>query len=243
MRSSDFNWYRQDLSRVHHEGFAAHADACAPGILKLLEPVRARGRLVLELGCGSGLLTRHLLRAGHRVLASDASPSMLDLARAYVPDAHEIRRLVLPDDPLPEADAIVSVGHVLSYLPDEAAIERALVAICRALRPGGLFALDLCDFHWGRARRDAPSYAQVRADWAIITQYAMPSAARFVRHITTFVQNDGAWRRDDECHQNVLFETARIPELLRDHVGEIRVTASFGAETLPEGLCVVIGRK
>ena len=33
--------------------------------MKLLEPVRARGGLVLELGCGSGLLTKHLVDAGY----------------------------------------------------------------------------------------------------------------------------------------------------------------------------------
>jgi hypothetical protein len=36
---------------VHHLGFGFHADATAPGILALLEPVR--GGFVLELGCGS----------------------------------------------------------------------------------------------------------------------------------------------------------------------------------------------
>jgi hypothetical protein len=41
--------------------------------------------------------------------------------------------LVLPDDPIPDADAVLSVGHLLSYLPDEAAIERALTAAARAL--------------------------------------------------------------------------------------------------------------
>ena len=71
---------------------------------------------------GSGPLTRHLLAAGHRVVASDASPAMLDLARRHLPDGQDIRLIVLPDDPLPAVDAVVSVGHVLSYLPDEEAI-------------------------------------------------------------------------------------------------------------------------
>lgn len=68
---------------------------------------------------------------------------MRGLARGYVPDAQEIRRLVLQDDPIPEADAIVSVGHVLSYLPDAAAIERALAASPQALRPGGVLAINI----------------------------------------------------------------------------------------------------
>src|SRR5689334_8531939 len=44
-------YYREDLALVHHLGFGFHADDCAPGILALLEPVRARRGLVLELGC------------------------------------------------------------------------------------------------------------------------------------------------------------------------------------------------
>jgi len=39
-----------------------------------------RGGLILELGCGSGALTRHLLAACHRVIATDASPDLLALA-------------------------------------------------------------------------------------------------------------------------------------------------------------------
>jgi len=51
-------YYRSDLALVHHRGFAFHGDLCAPGILELLEPVLASDGLVLEVGCGSGLLTR-----------------------------------------------------------------------------------------------------------------------------------------------------------------------------------------
>jgi SAM-dependent methyltransferase len=125
-------YYRADLSRIHHMGFGFHANDCAPGILALLEPIVERGGLVVELGCGSGLLTRYLVDAGHRVIATDASPAMLDIAREYVGEAHEIRRLVLPDDPIPKADAIVSTGHVFSYLPDAAAIDHALAASASA---------------------------------------------------------------------------------------------------------------
>jgi SAM-dependent methyltransferase len=237
-------YYRPDLARVHHLGFGFHADACAPGILAWLEPVRERGGLVLELGCGSGLLTRHLVDAGHRVVATDASPAMVDLARDYAVGAEDVRVLVLPDDPLPPADAIVSVGHVVSYLDDRAAVERALLAIAAAVRPGGLFAIDICDLEWGTARQDAPNYSRAEDDWAIITEFSTPSPDRFVRHITTFLRNDdGAWRRDDERHDNVLLETALIPGLLEQQGVDVEVGAAFGGETLPTGLRVLIGRR
>jgi SAM-dependent methyltransferase len=76
------HYYSRDLALVHDRGFGQHADRCAPGILELLSPVR--GGLVLELGCGSGALTRHLLAAGHRVIAADASADMLALAGSAV---------------------------------------------------------------------------------------------------------------------------------------------------------------
>jgi SAM-dependent methyltransferase len=212
MDGIDDPYYRRDLALVHHRGYAFHADACAPEIAALLAPVRARDGLVVELGCGSGLLTRRLLDAGHRVLATDASPAMLELARQLTPDAEDVHLITLPDDPIPPADAVVGVGHALNYLPDEAAVDRALVAIAEALRPGGVLAIDLCDLEWAEARRDWSSQGRAGDDWAIITQYSVPSANRFVREMTTFVRNDdGSWRRDDERHDNVLIDTTTRP--------------------------------
>ncbi|MDQ4133818.1 MAG: class I SAM-dependent methyltransferase [Actinomycetota bacterium] len=237
-------YYRPDLALVHHLGFGFHADSCAPGVLELLEPIRAQGGLVVELGCGSGLLTKHLVAAGHRVAATDASPAMLALATRHAPGTEATHVLVLPDDPIPAADAIVSVGHVLNYLPDENAVERALVTMAEALRPGGLVAIDLCDLEWGQLRRGAPGHGRADSDWAIVTEFSVPAPDRFVRQITVFRRNnDGSWRRDDERHENVLLDTARIPGLLADHGVDAEVRNSFGSETLPPGLRTVVGRR
>jgi SAM-dependent methyltransferase len=237
-------YYRTDLALVHHLGFAFHANETAPGILTLLEPVRRRNALVVELGCGSGLLTRHLIDAGHRVIATDASPAMLELAGKVAGDAEDIRPLVLPDDPIPTADAIVSVGHVLNYLPDEAAIDRALVAIAGALRPGGILAIDLCDFEYGEVRREAPNLGRATDDWAIVTEFSRPSRRRFIRQMAIFSRNDdGSWRRDDERHDNVLIDVSRIPGLLAGRGIQSTIGSSFGTERLPAGLRTVIGHR
>jgi SAM-dependent methyltransferase len=226
---------------VHHLGFGFHADACAPGLLALLEPVR--GGLVLELGCGSGLLTRHLVEAGHQVVATDASPAMLALTRETAPGA-DVRLLVLPDEPLPECDAVVSVGHVVKYITDEAGIERALAAAADAIRPGGVFALDLCDLRYGELRRGEQPHGRVGEDWAIITRFSRPRPNLFIREIAAFLPNeDGTWRRDDERHENILVDTPAVPTLLARHGVEARVAPSFGDEALPDGLVAIVGRK
>ena len=237
-------YYRRDLALAHDRGYRFHADACAPGILALLEPIRERGGLVLELGCGSGALTRHLVEAGHRVIATDASPAMLELAREAVPGAEAIRRLTLPDDPLPECDALVSVGHVLSYLPDEGSVERALVAAAAAVRPEGVFAIDLCDLRYGEGLLEGESKGRVGDDWAVVARLSVPRPNLFVREITTFVRDENdAYRRDDERHENVLLDTSRLPALLAQQGLDVRVSPSFGDETLPEGLVAIVGRR
>ena len=237
-------YYRHDLARIHHLGFGFHADACAPGILAGLAPVRERDGLVVEVGCGSGLLTRYLVDAGCRVIATDASPAMLELARGVVPDAHDVTRVTLPDDPIPTADAIVGVGHALNYLPDAAAIDRALAAIAGALRPGGLLAIDLCGLEYGAARRGNPNVGRVGDDWAIVTEFPPTTPDHFVRQMATFTRNDdGSWRRDDERHDNVLVDIPREIALLGGHGVEAVAATSFGSEELPAGLYAIKGRR
>ena len=243
-------YYQHDLALVHARGFGQHADRCAPGILDLLAPVR--GGLVVEVGCGAGALTRHLLAAGHRVIATDASAAMLALAAdalaadalaADAPDGEvELRQLTLPDDRLPAADAIVSVGHVISYLPDAAAVNRALVGMAEALRPGGVLAIDICDLQFGRLRAGQDTSGRVGPDWAVIAEYSTPAPEVFVRDITTFVPDGaGAWRRSRERHENVLVDTSLIPALLGAHGVAARVGSAFGTAKLPPGMRAVTG--
>jgi SAM-dependent methyltransferase len=237
-------YYRRDLALVHHRGFGFHADGCAPDLIELLAPIRERDGLVLEIGCGSGLLTRHLVGAGFRVLATDASPAMLELARGTAPGAEGFARLTLPDDPIPAADAVVGVGHPLNYLPTRDAIERALVALARTLRPGGVVATDLEDFEWGQTRVDQSGQARVGDDWAIISRFSVPAPDAFVREMTTFLRNDdGTWRRDDERHDNVLIDVRGVPALLAPEGVEAVVRPSFGEQELPAGLYALVGRK
>lgn len=233
-------YYRQDLAHIHDIGFGFHADRVAVGILRLLEPVRAAGGLVLELGCGSGALTRHLLAAGHRVIATDASPAMLELARVNAPQAR-IARLTLPDDPLPRADAVVAVGHPLNYLPDEAAVRRTLRAAVAALNPGGVLALDIAELAYA-ANAAVGQRAMVHDDWAVVIRVSTPQPDRYVREITTFVRlADSSWRRDDERHDNVLVDAAAIPGWLAETGVTVRIGRSFGAEELPPGLLAIVG--
>ena len=235
----DKPYYEPDLALVHHRGFGFHADMCAPGVLALLEPFK--GGTILEFGCGSGLLTRYLVEAGHSVIATDASEAMLDIARDHAAGAEDFRVLALPHDPLPEVDAIVGIGHPISYLDSEEDIYAAMAAIADASQ---FFAFDICDLEWGVPSIRSKDFAKIGDDYAIFTRYSQPPPHIFRRDMTTFLPNDdGTWRRSDERHDNVLIDTSKIPAFLGNHGADATVEPSFGSEELPVGLKVVIGRR
>ncbi|GIF50413.1 methyltransferase family protein [Asanoa ferruginea] len=240
---TEFSYYRDDLALVHDSGFDFHGGRCAPGILDLLEPVRRRGGVVLELGCGSGSLTGHLLDAGHRVIATDGSPAMLARARTRLPAA-DLRRLVLPADRLPTVDAVVGVGHVLNYLVDEESVTRTMTAIAGALRPGGVLAIDVIDLGWADDWRNVASLARVHEDWAVFSRSVATESRRMVQEVTTFVRSANAsWRRSDERHENVLLDVTGLVAVLERHGMTARKRTSFGSERLPTGLVAVVGQK
>ena len=244
----DEPYYRRDLARVHHEGFDFHAEAVAPGILRILEPVRASGGLVVEFGCGSGLLTRHLVAAGHRVLATNLvrGRAMLDLARETAQGAVAFEVLALPRDPVPPADAIVGVGHPINYLPSLDAIHQALGAMAAALRPRGSYRVGrLRPRVRRRSAGDRPSRGWVPRRLDIAHPGSpLPTPDRFVRQMAMFSRNpDGTYQKDDERHDNVLLDVTTIPPLLLAHGVEATISTAFGEETMPEGLHTVVGRK
>ncbi len=235
--------YGPDLALIHHIGFSGYSDLCGPGVIEQLDAVLEKGSTVLELGCGSGGLTRHLIDAGYTVIATDASPDMLDIAREQVPEA-DVRRLTLPDDTLPSADAVVSVGHTLNFLESAETIARTLLEAAHAVREGGVLVLDLCDLEYGRARAEPTTNSLVGDTWAIISRTSLPAPDRFVREMTTFVRNDdGIWRRADERHENILVEVELVNEVFAGIEFDATVRSSFGDEHLPEGMRVLVVKR
>ena len=94
------------------------------------------GGPVLDLGCGPGLLTRHLTCLGPPVLGVDVSPEMLRIARRHNPGQPFVQASLTR---LPLADGAVGgvfCWYVMHHVPD-GDVARAFAEIARVLRPGG----------------------------------------------------------------------------------------------------------
>jgi trans-aconitate methyltransferase len=121
-------------SPAHYAHNAAFVPALGADILDKLAP-RA-GERILDLGCGDGALTERLVARGARVVGVDASPEMLEAARARGLDARLMDATALTFDG--EFDAVFS-NAVLHWIHDQDAV---LAGVFRALAPGGRFAAE-----------------------------------------------------------------------------------------------------
>ncbi|MFP3915128.1 MAG: class I SAM-dependent methyltransferase [Actinomycetota bacterium] len=90
----------------------------------------APGVKVLEVGCGSGHLTRRLAARGVDVVGIDANPRAREVADSDRVRTMRAESLQFDDDSF---DAIVSV-HAIEHIPP---LETALSEMARVLRPGG----------------------------------------------------------------------------------------------------------
>src|SRR5882757_1954445 len=65
--------YRDDLAHIHDAGFGGFARAAAPVLVEALKAGGIDQGLVIDLGCGSGILSRAIYQAGYDVLGVDIS--------------------------------------------------------------------------------------------------------------------------------------------------------------------------
>ncbi|MCK9357823.1 MAG: methyltransferase domain-containing protein [Dehalococcoidia bacterium] len=122
------------------------ADLQARSALEQLKDVDVRGKLVLDIGGGTGVASFLMLRRGAaRVVCGDISERMLACARAHAeqegfgPDRIEFRQLdaeALPYDD--DSFDVVSTSMTMGLLPDQ---KKAVVEMERVARPGGLVSI------------------------------------------------------------------------------------------------------
>ncbi|MEZ5064617.1 MAG: class I SAM-dependent methyltransferase [bacterium] len=100
-------------------------------------------RVIVDLGCGTGVLTRELATGGRRVFGVDPSEAMLAAARAH-PGAERVEWIVGDATTLGPvgADLVVMTGNVAQVFLEDHDWVAALQAIRKWLGPGGHLAFE-----------------------------------------------------------------------------------------------------
>lgn len=141
---------RDERTQHYYDDFARHYDEGRDrGYHRLVDDLEsgvviplARGKRVLEVGCGTGLLLERIATAAASAEGLDLSPGMLAKARARGLTVTEGSATHLP---YPDASFDVTCSFkVLAHVPD---LPRALEEMARVTRPGGHVIYELYNRH------------------------------------------------------------------------------------------------
>ena len=140
---------QQTWNPHHYDRAGAFVPKLAADLIEILAP--QAGERVLDLGCGTGDLTRELAAAGAQTLGLDASPEMVGEARRKHPGLDFVvgdgQELAFEQ----EFDAVFS-NAALHWMPRAPAVA---TGVARALHPGGRFVAEFGGARCVQTVRDA----------------------------------------------------------------------------------------
>ena len=158
---------------------------------------------MIDLGCGSGILSSAVSEAGYEVLGIDISKAMIAMAQQRVPQG-QFRVESLLTAELPSSVAVAAVGECINYLFDsrntKSSLTKLLRRIHKSLVPGGLFLFDIAEP--GRVPGGNVGRNHFEGDgWALLVTNQENRRRRLLtRQITSFRRIGELYRRDEEVH-------------------------------------------
>lgn len=193
--------------------------------------------LVVDLGCGTGTLTRLLHEKGYDMIGVDNSPEMLGIAMEK--NAGDGGILYLLQD-MRELELYSTVGTVLSvcdslnYLLEEEELLQVFRLVNNYLYPGGLFLFDFNTVYKYSQIIGDTVIAESREDCSFIWENYYHAQEEINEcDLTVFVQEDGEhFRRFVENH----LQRGYTPQTMRNLVEQagMRVIRLLDADTLGE---------
>ncbi|MBE9034054.1 class I SAM-dependent DNA methyltransferase [aff. Roholtiella sp. LEGE 12411] len=174
-----------------------------PAFEQLLQQYNvAQGANILDLCCGTGHITQHLIEQGYQVTGLDISEGMLQYARENAPKA----KLILDDAKffnLPSTfDAVISANAGLNEIINFEDLQQVFAKVYDSLLNNGvfLFGLNLEDFY--KSWHGAISDGDIKDDlaWACCDSYNPEEKIGQFR-ITIFQMVEESWQRLDINNQ------------------------------------------
>ena len=179
---------------------------------------------VIDLGCGTGTVTRMLDKEGYNCIGIDLSEDMLSIASDKTYDSgqqiiyscQDMRDFEVPY----ETDAFISIGDSMNYITANDDLCDVFKCVKKGLKQGGVFIFDLKTIHFFKDILADNTYAENREDSAFIWDNYYDADEKINEYdLTLFIKEqsedeDDIYKKFEETHFQRCYEISELKELL-----------------------------
>lgn len=178
-------------------------------------------KVVLDLACGTGSLTRIFAQRGYDMIGVDQSEEMLMLAQQACLDANPEKPVLLLHQSMQELDLYGSIDacicclDAINYVGQPDMLQETMQRVYTFLEPGGLFLFDI-NTRNKLERIDGQSFVREDEDVFCVWQCEIEDGEQCHYYFDIFVCNDtGTWDRYQEHHIERIYEPEDLTSMLK----------------------------
>lgn len=186
---------------------------------KLFKEYGIEDGLILDLGCGTGKLTRFLAEKGYDMIGVDYSYEMLDIAREQSDSSilyllQDMREFEL----FGTVRAVYSACDCLNYILEEEELREVFSLVNNYLDPGGLFVFDINTPYKYEKLLAENTFAETREEGSFIWENYYEKEEQINEYdLTLYIKEaDGKFQRFEETHFQKCYELSTIQRLLEE---------------------------
>ena len=189
-------------------------------LISLLKEYGAADGLVLDLGCGTGKMTRLLADAGYDMIGVDNSEEMLEIAMEQ--ELEQKQDILYLDQDMREFElygtvaAVVSLCDSVNYIVEEEDLLEVFRLVNNYLDPGGVFIFDLNTIYKYRELLGETTICENREEGSFIWDNYYDEEEQINEYdLTLFIKEENdLYRKYEETHYQRGYELGEIKALL-----------------------------
>lgn len=186
-------------------------------LVSLLERYGVKDGLVLDMGCGTGAMTRYLNGRNYDMIGIDISEEMLAVAREESsPDILYLLQDMRSFELYGTVRAVISICDSINYILDEDELCQVFRLVNNYLDPGGIFIFDLNTVYKYQEILGEQTIAEDREDCSFIWDNYYDEEEMINEYdLSIFVREKGdLFRRYQETHYQKAYPLETVRKLL-----------------------------
>lgn len=210
------NFYDSYMAHVNYDQWVAKVNVWTEQYSKH-SPKR-----VFEIGCGTGEITKRLVKPGREVMGGDISDIMLHIAAKKSDDITLFRHDMLDPLPVENIDLAVCLFDSINYLLEDNLVVNLFRNVKTALSPNGLFIFDISTIFNSEENLDGFINYEEYANYKVLhTSDWDPENETQKSYLDIFKKNKSFYQNYSETHYQRIYPVRKIRALIEDAGFEI----------------------